>query len=561
MGSAKEQGMVVDLVSMVHSSLEQTAWVPWLRFSEAEMRSLATTFPEGQIVELEADGRPVAALSTVRIEWDGDPARLGSWDEVAGRTSSIAAAHDPDGSTLVLLSVSVRPDRLGEGLASALVDRARSLALDRGLDHVISPFRPSGFGTAKAAGTATSFAEHCAATRPDGLPIDPWLRVLRRKGAHPLKVAPAAMVVSATLDEVERWRTESPDRWRKVDSTVAFAEGIGRSDGERIEIWECGETGTWYLDVAEGRATYIEDNLWGEVPLRADAEPRPWVVAAPGAPLAVAPSRDLGVEPGEDRLVAEARAAAPGEAGVAVWLEPAHPAAEVVRELELQIFPDVASFLSPEVERRCRMLAVVDLSGAGEVKHCFRVSACHFGPDEIDPESSGMPMIDEVIDANPGITLEMVVDHYRARGVDLRRCIAVETNFRVSRGKAPHGLRWSDVGYMALGKEVLEGTEGDGAHGIFGHMNEGTVRSLAAIGVELEPFCGDETLRSPASRVGSVENRFSPLFVAETEANLEVVRSIGSLVPPSVVLEPVIDLRDSATTPLTLEEVRAEDGD
>lgn len=560
MGSAKEQGMVADLVSMVHTSLEQPAWVPWLRFSEAEMRSLATTFPEGQIVEVDSDGRPTAALSTVRIAWDGDPARLGSWDEVAGRTSSIAAAHDPTGSTLVLLSVSVRPDRLGEGLASTLVDRARALARDRGLDHVISPFRPSGFGVAKTAGTAISFAEHCSRTRPDGLPVDPWLRVLRRKGMHPLKVAPAAMVVSATVAEVERWRAESPDRWRRVDSTVTFADGIGRPDGERIEIWECGETGTWYLDVGDDRATYIEDNLWGEVPIEAGVEPRPWVVAAPGAPRE-ARGRDVRVAPHEDRLVAEARAAAPGEAGVAVWLDPAHPAADVVRELELEIFPDVESFLTPEVERRCRMLAVVDLTGAGEVKHCFRVSACHFGSGEIDPDSSGMAMIDEVIDANPGITLEMVVDHYRARGVDLRRCIAVETNFRVSKGTAPHGLRWSDVGYMALGREVLEGTEGGGAHGIFGHMNEGTVRSLAAIGVELEPFCGDATLRSPTSRVGSVEDRFSPLFVAETEGHLEIFRSIGSLVPPSVVLEPVIDLRDSATAPLVLDEVRAEDGD
>ncbi len=31
--------------------------------------------------------------------------------------------------------------------------------------------------------------------------------------------------------------------------------------------WECGETGTWYVDDGAGAAAYIESNFWGRIPL------------------------------------------------------------------------------------------------------------------------------------------------------------------------------------------------------------------------------------------------------------------------------------------------------
>lgn len=528
--------------------IEVPSWAPWLRFSLDDLRSYERAFPPGQILEL-ADGEVIGMLTSVRVQWGGDVADLTTWDDVAGRTADLGDVSASDGDTMVMLSVSVHPSHRGEGVPARLVETARRVAGDLGLDHLISPFRPSGYGRHKAEGGPIDFAAYVASTRDDGLPADPWLRVLTRLGMTPLGICARAMVVEATPEAVDRWRaTYDPTSWVRVEGERAATLRAGLSDlwpGHEPEVWECGETGTWFVDRVGGRAWYVEDNLWGEVPIARSSDDRGARATRDDVVVDVTDATLARERAQEQALVADLVAAFPDEAVAVAWIDPTHPHAEVVRRYEVVAFPDIAAFTPPEVEARCRFLAVVDLA-AGEVVHGFRVSSARFGPDVVDDSSSGVPMVDEVVEVNASITLAEVRDRYRRQGVDIATCVAVETNFRVVGGHAPSGLRWSDLGYVAVFLELMVDGVTSGERGVFAHLNEAARQSLRAIGVEAQPFAGDPELRSPASQEGTFDDRYAPAFVPDTDENVAVFQALTALAAPSLRFVAEVDLRDRA---------------
>jgi hypothetical protein len=253
--------------------LEVPGWAPWLRFSPQQLDAQAEVFPAGQILLCDDDSRPIASLSTNRIDWDGQVEHLPTWDDVAGRSRTYRETHDPRGNAMVLMSVSVRPDQRGSRLPQELIDRARAVAVGNGIEHLLSDFRPSGYGRHKARHGGVGFAEYCSLTRPDGLPVDDWLRSLVRIGMEPLRVDRRAMVLETTVRDLRRFRRiYEPGKWyevrepRRLDALID--EHAPHNELERVEtVWECGETGTWYVDISAARALYIESNLWGQLPL------------------------------------------------------------------------------------------------------------------------------------------------------------------------------------------------------------------------------------------------------------------------------------------------------
>ena len=81
------------------------------------------------------------------------------------------------------------------------------------------------------------------------------------------------MVVETTAEEFRRLRRSyNPERWRRVDDRRVFDLRAGEhAPAEQLRdvhaAWECGETGTWYLDDGAGTAAYIESNVWGRIPV------------------------------------------------------------------------------------------------------------------------------------------------------------------------------------------------------------------------------------------------------------------------------------------------------
>jgi hypothetical protein len=233
--------------------LEQAVWSPWLRRPEQHIVTIAKQFPQTQFLLRNRDNAIIATLTANRINWDGNPASLTTWDTVArgdGRVSDYTKTYIPDGNSLCLMSMNVDPTIQRTGQASRLVEDMRCIAKELEVKHLISPFRPNGYGAYKLEHGLIPFAKYCAMTNENGEPFDPWLRCLSRQGMKPLRDEERSMVIEVPMSIFELYReTYQPNKWREV------------ADGK----WECGETGSWV--VRGDHAAYIEPNLWGELPI------------------------------------------------------------------------------------------------------------------------------------------------------------------------------------------------------------------------------------------------------------------------------------------------------
>jgi GNAT superfamily N-acetyltransferase len=237
-------------IAIIHQKLEVPNWAPWLAASKISMVGRCLVFPEGQLVVKDVQGVPLASLSMNKINWDGDSESLPSWDDVAGDPTTYERTYISNGNTLALMSMNVNPEYQGAGYARMLIEKAKLLAQELGVENLIGSFRPNEYGNHKAIyGTkALGFEKYASFKRDDGLPIDAWLRNLTRNGMMPLKVDHHAMTVTVTLDELAVYaKTYKLDMWKEVSPNV----------------WECGEVGSWHIDTVRGVATYLESNLWG----------------------------------------------------------------------------------------------------------------------------------------------------------------------------------------------------------------------------------------------------------------------------------------------------------
>lgn len=234
--------------AQIYTHLEVPTWAPWLAATAESLAGRAHVFAPGQLVLWdEQSNMPAASLSTNRISWNGDIAILPSWDDVAGDPTTYEHTYDPHGNTLTLMSMNVRPDLNGKGLARKLIEQVQCLAQDLQVQHLIGSFRPNEYGKYKLnTANPVGFAEYCALTRPDGLPVDGWIRNLTRNGMKPLKVDSQAMIVSIPISEFNQIKQP---HWKLVN-----------------DQWECGEVGSWTVNENTGLATYIESNLWGYIP-------------------------------------------------------------------------------------------------------------------------------------------------------------------------------------------------------------------------------------------------------------------------------------------------------
>jgi hypothetical protein len=210
----------------------------------------------------------MASLSLARIDWNGDPATLPHWDQIAldpaGELTSLQnKLFAPNGNTLVAMSMNVAPKLQKLQLPTVMLAEARALAHQLGVTHLLGSFRPIDFGQAKLDAIASglpvpTFMEHCQATRDsDGLPRDLWLRVLTRNGMRILCEDTAAMVATCSAEDFAALRASwRPELW-------ASRSG----DAGKTPLWECGQVGHWTIHPTTGIARYQESNVWGELPL------------------------------------------------------------------------------------------------------------------------------------------------------------------------------------------------------------------------------------------------------------------------------------------------------
>ena len=216
----------------------------WAPFSEADPvgeRLFGLTVarsPGLQLLLLAEDDGVLARLVATPFPWSGEdddlPAR--GWDAVLER-SDAAARRGAPAAAVSLLEARVHPDHQGRGLSAVLLRAGRDVVRRSGVRDLVAPVRPTGTTSARV-----PLAEHAAALRDDGLPVDPWLRTHVRAGGRVVGVCPLSMTVPGTLAQWRAWT------------------GLPLTGSGDVEV--PGALTPVHVDVEHDHAVYVEPNVW-----------------------------------------------------------------------------------------------------------------------------------------------------------------------------------------------------------------------------------------------------------------------------------------------------------
>ncbi|MGI5532239.1 N-acetyltransferase [Streptomyces syringium] len=171
--------------------------IGWAHFAR-----IPAVFPDFVLIATDDVGEVVARAFSVPFALNvsgrhGLPAA--GWDQILlWAFSDHRKSVRPD--TVSAIDITVRPDHLGRGLSATMLAALRDNAGAAGFAELVAPVRPTG----KGAHPRLPMAEYAALTRPDGLPVDPWLRTHVRAGGVIDSIAPTSMTVPGTLAQ---WRT------------------------------------------------------------------------------------------------------------------------------------------------------------------------------------------------------------------------------------------------------------------------------------------------------------------------------------------------------------------
>lgn len=196
----------------VEDEFERLAAAGWPRFLRQRDQlgvgefwpQLYTTFRDFQFV-LHDGARVVAIGHTIPLVWDGTPAGLPETMVEIFRNAVEARRQGRRPNALAALAAITDPTRRGQGLSSEVLKSMTALARPHGLRTLVAPVRP----TLKASYPLAPMERYVGWRRPDGAPLDPWIRVHWRLGAEIVRVVPRTLVIAGTVGQWEEW-TEMP---------------------------------------------------------------------------------------------------------------------------------------------------------------------------------------------------------------------------------------------------------------------------------------------------------------------------------------------------------------
>ncbi|MGH2823956.1 MAG: hypothetical protein ACRDLY_13225 [Thermoleophilaceae bacterium] len=99
------------------------------------------------------------------------------------------------------LMIVVSPERLGHGISGEAIRAMAEVVGRHGLTELVAPVRP----TDKHRYPLIPIDRYIRWRREDGRPLDPWIRVHERVVGEIVRPAAAAMRVSGSVAEWERW--------------------------------------------------------------------------------------------------------------------------------------------------------------------------------------------------------------------------------------------------------------------------------------------------------------------------------------------------------------------
>lgn len=186
----------------------------------------------------------------------------------------------------------------------------------------------------------------------------------------------------------------------------------------------------------------------------------------------------------------------------ALWITPTHTFSNFVRTHEASYFPEVAE-VSDGDEDNTVFLALVDTRESSKrVVHgatLMRPKTPHNGEET---STTGFYTIDSLIERD-NFSQEEFYEYYANKGVDVTKCLSVETNFRIGeKPEALNGLKPADIAYVALFQKLIASQPKKGESLIIATINERQSQSFDRIGLKHEPILGRTDLSTEESELG-----------------------------------------------------------
>jgi GNAT superfamily N-acetyltransferase len=202
--------------------------------------TIVATHPQFTLLAMDAAGAAVAKAHGMPLYLPGGVAGglpPGGYDAVLlGAAADLLAGRA--GNVAVAVEVAVHPRVRGTGVSTVVLEAVRRNAARLGYQDLVVPVRPN----RKDEDPDAPLAEYVSRTRPDGLPLDPWLRVHVRAGGRLAGVAPTSMTVAGTLDQ-----------WRVWTGLPFDTDGPVRVPSALTPV---------LCDTVRNCAVYVEPNIW-----------------------------------------------------------------------------------------------------------------------------------------------------------------------------------------------------------------------------------------------------------------------------------------------------------
>ncbi|MEK3825811.1 GNAT family N-acetyltransferase [Paenibacillus sp. FSL K6-1558] len=153
-----------------------------LLWNQEQLSSHIQHYPEGAIC-IEVDGELAGSMTSLRMQWDAADPSSHTWAEVTD--DGYIRNHRPDGNTLYIVDLCVRPKYRKWGLAQLMMQAMYHLVIAQGMDRLLGAGRMPGYHQVAEQMSAQQYLDQVAA----GERHDPVISFLLQCGRMPVGVA------------------------------------------------------------------------------------------------------------------------------------------------------------------------------------------------------------------------------------------------------------------------------------------------------------------------------------------------------------------------------------
>lgn len=151
-----------------------------LLWNREQLKNHVTLFPEGALC-IEVDGELAGSLTGLLVDFDPEHPQH-TWEEVTD--SGYIRNHQPEGNTLYIVDISVRPKFRKLGLGKHMMQSMYQLVIQKGLDRLLGGGRMPGYHKRSEFLTAEEYVQEVVS----GKEKDPVITFLMKCGRKPLTI-------------------------------------------------------------------------------------------------------------------------------------------------------------------------------------------------------------------------------------------------------------------------------------------------------------------------------------------------------------------------------------